>query len=56
MLEAVKTLEETWPEGTLYAQALRHRLSIRHWPDDPDVGRMPKSGWHNRGSSSMSWQ
>ena len=37
MLEAVKTLEETWPEGTLYAQALRHRLSIRNRPDDPDV-------------------
>ena len=39
MLEAVKTLEETWPEGTLYAQALRHRLLIRHGPDDPDVQR-----------------
>ena len=37
MLEALKTLEETWPERALYAQALRHRLSIRHWPDDPDV-------------------
>ena len=37
MLEAVKTLEETWPEGALYVQALRHRLSMRHWPDDPDV-------------------
>jgi ATP/maltotriose-dependent transcriptional regulator MalT len=37
MLEAVKTLEEIWPEGALYVQALRHRLSIRNWPDDPDV-------------------
>ena len=37
MLEAVKTLEEAWPEGVFYAQALRHRLSMRHWPDDPDV-------------------
>ena len=37
MLEAVKTLEDTWPEGALYAQALRHRLSIRHRPDDPVV-------------------
>ena len=37
MLEAVKTLEETWPEGAIYAQALRHRLSMRHWPRDPDV-------------------
>ncbi len=37
MLEAVKTLEETWPEGAFYAQALRHRLLMRHWPDDPDV-------------------
>jgi LuxR family maltose regulon positive regulatory protein len=36
-MEAVKALEESWPEGSLYAQALRHRLSIRHWPDDPDV-------------------
>jgi LuxR family maltose regulon positive regulatory protein len=37
MLEAVYTLEEIWPEGALYAQALRHRLLIRHWPDDADV-------------------
>ncbi len=37
MLEAVRTLEETWPEGTLYAQALRQRLSILQRPDDPDV-------------------
>jgi LuxR family maltose regulon positive regulatory protein len=37
MLEAVRTLEETWPEGSLYAQALRQRLSIRQRPDDPDV-------------------
>jgi LuxR family maltose regulon positive regulatory protein len=37
MLEAVKTLEETWPEGILYAQTLRHRLSMRQWPDDPDL-------------------
>jgi LuxR family maltose regulon positive regulatory protein len=37
MLEALKTLEEDWPEGALYAQALRHRLSMRHWADDPDV-------------------
>ena len=37
MLETVKTLEETWPEGALYAQALHHRLSMRHWSDDPQV-------------------
>ncbi|MGE5250584.1 MAG: LuxR C-terminal-related transcriptional regulator, partial [Bacteroidota bacterium] len=37
MLEAVKTMEETWPEGALYSQAVRHRLSMRHWSDDPDV-------------------
>jgi LuxR family maltose regulon positive regulatory protein len=36
-MEAVNTLEESWPEGALYVQALRHRLSIRHWPEDPDV-------------------
>jgi LuxR family maltose regulon positive regulatory protein len=36
-MQAVKGLEEAWPEGSLYAQALRHRLSIRHWPEDPDV-------------------
>jgi len=36
-MEAIRVLEETWPEGTLYAQALRHRLSVRHWSDDPDV-------------------
>jgi LuxR family maltose regulon positive regulatory protein len=37
MTEAVKALEETFPEGALHAQALRHRLAMRHWPDDPDV-------------------
>jgi LuxR family maltose regulon positive regulatory protein len=37
MLEAVKTLEETWPEGSRYVQALRHRLSMRERPDDPNV-------------------
>ena len=36
-MEAVNTLEGTWPEGALYVQALRQRLSMRHWPDDPDV-------------------
>lgn len=36
-MDAVKALEETWPEGSLYVQALRHRLSIRHWPEDPEV-------------------
>ena len=39
MLKAVKTLEETWPEGAFYAQALRYCLSMRHWSDDPDVPR-----------------
>ena len=37
MLEAVQTLEEAWPEGAFYAQALRHRLLMRHWPTDPSV-------------------
>jgi LuxR family maltose regulon positive regulatory protein len=46
-MEAVKTLEETWPEGALYAQALRHRLSIRHWPDDPKVRNEARS-WLER--------
>ena len=36
-LETVKTLEETWPEGALYAQALRHRLLMHHWSGDPQV-------------------
>jgi LuxR family maltose regulon positive regulatory protein len=36
-LETLKTLEEVWPEGALYAQTLRHRLLMRHWPDDPGV-------------------
>ncbi|HLE52169.1 MAG TPA: LuxR C-terminal-related transcriptional regulator [Anaerolineales bacterium] len=36
-LETVKTLEETWPEGAFYIQALRHRLLMRHWPGDPQV-------------------
>jgi LuxR family maltose regulon positive regulatory protein len=37
MLEIVKTLEESLPRDTLYAQALRHRLSLRHWPQDPQA-------------------
>jgi LuxR family maltose regulon positive regulatory protein len=43
MSEAVKTLEETLPEEALFAQALRHRLSLRHWPDDPDVVKDAKT-------------
>jgi len=31
MLESVRTLEETWPEVAIYAQALRHRLSAHDW-------------------------
>jgi LuxR family maltose regulon positive regulatory protein len=37
MQETVKSLEETWPEGALCVQALRYRLFMRHWPDEPDV-------------------
>jgi LuxR family maltose regulon positive regulatory protein len=37
LLAAVKTLEEIWPEGVLAAQALRHRLSLRHWPTDLEM-------------------
>ena len=47
MSEAVKTLEETIPEEALFAQALRHRLSLRHWPDDPDVVKDAKT-WLDR--------
>jgi LuxR family maltose regulon positive regulatory protein len=47
MLETVKTLEEIWPEGDLYVQALRHRLSIRGKPDDPDV-RKDAQIWLNQ--------
>jgi LuxR family maltose regulon positive regulatory protein len=39
MLIAVKSLAEIWSQGVLDAQALRHRLSMRHWPDDPDVSK-----------------
>jgi LuxR family maltose regulon positive regulatory protein len=45
--EAVKILEEAFPEGAIYAQALRHRLSISHWPDDPDV-RKEAQTWLNQ--------
>ena len=37
MLAVVQSLADTWPEGNFYAQTLRHRLSLRHWPDDPGV-------------------
>jgi LuxR family maltose regulon positive regulatory protein len=36
-LEAMKTLEETWPEGALYVLALRHRLLMRQWPEDAQL-------------------
>jgi LuxR family transcriptional regulator, maltose regulon positive regulatory protein len=47
MLAAVQTLEEIWPEGVFYIQALRHRLSLCHWPDDPDV-RKDAQIWLNQ--------
>jgi LuxR family maltose regulon positive regulatory protein len=47
MLEAINALEEAWPEGALYVKALRHRLSIRHWPDDPEVQQDAKT-WLER--------
>jgi LuxR family maltose regulon positive regulatory protein len=34
VLESMKVLEETWPEVAIYAQALRHRLSIRDRASD----------------------
>lgn len=37
MLEAMKTLEEIWPEIAIIAQALRQRLLLRYWPNDPEV-------------------
>ncbi len=30
-------MEEAWPNGILYAQALRHRLWLCYWPDDLDA-------------------
>lgn len=49
MLEAVDTLERRWPAGALYAQACRHRLSTRHWPNDPDVQRDAQNWLHESG-------
>jgi LuxR family maltose regulon positive regulatory protein len=43
MSEAVQTLADAWPSGALCAQALRHRLSIRHWPGDPDVHKVAQT-------------
>jgi LuxR family maltose regulon positive regulatory protein len=37
MLEAVKTLEDIWPEFAFIAQALRQRLLMRYWLNDLDV-------------------
>jgi LuxR family maltose regulon positive regulatory protein len=34
MLEALGAFEETLPAEAFYAQALRHRLSLCHWPGD----------------------
>jgi ATP/maltotriose-dependent transcriptional regulator MalT len=44
MMAAVQALEEIWSEGALYAQALRHRLWLRHWPEDP-AGRESAQRW-----------
>jgi hypothetical protein len=32
-LESLQMLEETRPETVIYAQALRHRLSIHYWAE-----------------------
>jgi LuxR family maltose regulon positive regulatory protein len=37
MLEAVKALEETWPDGAFYTAVLRHRLLMCHWSEDRNV-------------------
>jgi len=37
MLEYLTTLEKSLPRDALYAQALRHRLLLCHWPEDPQV-------------------
>jgi LuxR family transcriptional regulator, maltose regulon positive regulatory protein len=37
MLEAMKALEEIWPEFAIIAQALRQRLLLRYFPDDLDM-------------------
>ncbi|UCD97816.1 MAG: hypothetical protein JSV42_12715, partial [Chloroflexota bacterium] len=37
MQETIKTLQETWPEGTHYAEALRYRLLMCYWSDDGEV-------------------
>jgi LuxR family maltose regulon positive regulatory protein len=37
MAEALKTLEKSLPRDALYAQALRHRLSLRYWSEDSHV-------------------
>lgn len=47
MLEAVKSLEETWQEGAFHAQALRQCLLMRHWHDDPDVQKDART-WLDR--------
>jgi LuxR family maltose regulon positive regulatory protein len=44
MLEAVKALEETLPREAFYVQALRHRLSLCHWPGDSQA-RAEAQAW-----------
>jgi LuxR family maltose regulon positive regulatory protein len=40
MLETIATLAEFWPEDIQEIQALHHRLSMRHWPDDAEVSKV----------------
>jgi LuxR family transcriptional regulator, maltose regulon positive regulatory protein len=37
LVAAVQTQAAIWPEGVQHAQALCHRLSLRHWPADLNV-------------------
>ncbi len=37
MLETLRALEETLPRESLYVEALRHRLLLRHWPRDLQI-------------------
>jgi LuxR family transcriptional regulator, maltose regulon positive regulatory protein len=44
MEQAIQTLEEMYPRWAPNTRAMRHHLSLRHWPDDPGV-RAEAASW-----------
>lgn len=51
-LAAIEALETSWHEGIFYTRALRQRIQIRHWPEDPLV-RKEAQTWLNQSAIEL---